>query len=102
NSSANPEHYLITVRPGDVSNIHIRDSAGSNDRIVITGSSEADWVTVSATNTPVYPGDGLLGDIRVSGNRNVNEARITHSGADYIEINTREGGDLFEIGRAHV
>ncbi|HTD67143.1 MAG TPA: calcium-binding protein, partial [Candidatus Limnocylindria bacterium] len=97
NNTAQPEHYLITVRPGDIGNIHVRDSAGSNDRIVITGSSEADWVTISATNVPVYAGDGLLGDIRVSGNRNVNEARITHSGADYIEINTREGDDLFAI-----
>src|SRR5574342_1403225 len=77
NDTAYPEHYLITVRVGDIGLINIRDSAGSNDRLVVTGSAEADWVTVATTtNATTYwghaPDNGLeKGTITVSADRNV-------------------------------
>ena len=102
------EHYLITFRLGDTTQVHIADSAGSSDRLVVTGSSASDWLTLSADNAVVYdapsgPGwltpdtSGLFERVQVSSDRYSNIARITFGGVNFVEINSREGDDRLAI-----
>ena len=98
NDTAHQEHYLITVRPSDVSQIHIRDSADQKDRLVVVGSAEGDWITVGTTTATFYDDDaGTLGTVAITGDRDVHVATITHKGVEFVEINTREGDDRLAV-----
>jgi hypothetical protein len=89
NNTAYPEHYLVTVRPSDIGQIDVRDSASSDDRLVVTGSDQSDWYTLSGT--------GPIGSIEVTGDRGLNNVLVTHENVENVELNSREAGDRFAV-----
>ena len=85
------EHYLITVPYGNTGTVHVIDSSSdSNDRLVITGTDQADHLTLDS--------NGTTGTVTASG---ASATQISYRKIEFVEIDTRAGDDRFAVRAVH-